>query len=514
MKGLEVVTLKVSRAFQVKILDIELERPVVIVNQDDASQLGLGVGDIVLLTIGDKHVSAIAGVSKTMVKSGEILIPRGIALSLGVSEGEVVGLKPLGLPPSFQVLKKRLRGERLSEGEFSILIRDIVNGLYGSSEIAAFLVSQLFQPLTDQELSYLIKAMVETGVKVKFEEIAYDIHSIGGVPGNSKVALLSVPIVAASGLLIPKTSSRAITSPAGTADTMEVLARVDLTIDEIVEIARKVKGVLAWGGRLNLAPADDIFVSVERRLAIDPDQQMVASILSKKLAMGIDKLLIDIPVGKGSKVESVNRAEEIAALFIRQGTLLNMSVKVAITYGGQPIGMSVGPALEAREALKAHIERRGSRSLIDKAIHLAGLVLEMSGKAQPGTGADIAREIFVSGKAYEKFREIIGAQGGNPNIKPEEVPVGRYTYTLKSPLEGAVTHIDNAAINMIARALGAPADKGAGVEFHAKVGYRVNKGDPLITLYSNSESRLDEAISLLNEYKPIIVEGMLIKAIP
>jgi AMP phosphorylase len=208
------------------------------------------------------------------------------------------------------------------------------------------------------------------------------------------------------------------------------------------------------------------------------------------------------------------RGEQLASLFLRQGSLLNISIKVALTYGGQPIGTTVGPALEAREALKAHIEKRGSRSLVDKAIMLAGLILEMSGRVQPGAGADAAREIFLSGKAYEKFKEIIEAQGGNPGVSPDDIPVGRYTYTLKSPIEGAVTHIDNAAVTLIARALGAPIDKSAGVEFHAKVGYRVNKGDPLLTLYSNSETRLDEAITLLNEYRPIIVEGMLVKTLP
>lgn len=503
-----------TRTFRVKSIDVKFTQATIILNEEDALQLGIGNGSIVLITIGNKQHTAIALTSKTITERGECILPVELVYKLGLSDGDIVGVKPVGLPSSFSALKKRLKGEKLTEVEFMGLIRDIVNGIYGEAEIAAFLVSQLYNPLTDQELSYLVKAMVETGVKVKFEETTYDVHSIGGVPGNSKVALLTVPIVAAAGLLIPKTSSRAITSPAGTADTMEVLARVDLTVDEIVEIARKTKGTLAWGGRLNLAPADDIFVNIERKLAIDPEQQMVASILSKKLAMGVEKLVIDIPVGRGAKVQDLSKAEELASIFIRQGSLLNISIKVAITYGGQPIGTSVGPALEAREALKAHVEKRGSKSLIDKALMLAGLILEMSGKAQPGAGVEIAREIFLSGRAYEKFKEIIAAQGGNPEIKPEEVPVGRYTYTLKSPIEGAVTHIDNTAVNLIARALGAPSDKGAGVEFHAKIGYRVAKGDPLLTLYSNSEARLDEALALLSELKPIVVEGMLIKTIP
>lgn len=503
-----------KRTFRVKSIDVKFPQPIIIINEDDARELGIMSGNVVLATIGDVHRSLIVMTSKTLAQRSECVFPLELMSKLGIIEGDVIGLRLIGLPQSFNALKKRLKGEKLTEGEFLALIRDVVAGMYGEAEIAAFLVSQLYNPLSDSELAHLIKAMVETGVKVKFEETVYDIHSIGGVPGNSKVALISVPIVAAAGLLIPKTSSRAITSPAGTADTMEVLARVDLAVDEIVEIARKVKGTLAWGGRLNLAPADDIFVNIERKLAIDPEQQMVASILSKKLAMGVERLVVDIPVGRGTKVQELKDAESLASIFIKQAGLLNIAIKIAITYGGQPIGTSVGPALEAREALRTHIEKRGSRSLIDKAIMLAGLIIEMSGKAHPGTGVEVARNIFLSGRAYEKFKQIIEAQGGNPNMKPEDIPVGKYTFTLKSPTEGAVTYIDNTAIALIARACGAPYDKGAGVEFHAKVGYRVNRGDPLITIYSNSETRLDDALVLLREHQPIVVEGMLVKTLP
>lgn len=503
-----------QRTLVVKSMDIKHVQPVIIVHEEDTRDLGLSPGSIVLLTVGDMHRPALVMSTRTMVKRGECAIPIDLLMELKIREGDVVGVKSISLPPSFSALRKRLSGEKLGEGEFLSLIRDIVMGIYGEAEIAAFLVSQLYSPLSDQELSYLIKAMVETGTRVKYEEISHDIHSIGGVPGNSKVALLSVPIVASTGLLIPKTSSRAITSPAGTADTMEVLARVDLTVDEIVEVVRRVKGALIWGGKLRLAPADDIFVNIERKLAIDPEQQMIASILSKKIAMGIERLLIDIPVGKGAKVQDIKGAETLASLFIKQAGLLNIVVRIAMTYGGQPIGLSIGPALEAREALKTYIEKRGSRSFVDKAILLAGIVLEMAGKAPPDKGPDLAREVFLSGKAFEKFKQIIEAQGGNPDIKPDDIPVGRYTYTFRSPLEGAVTHIDNTAINVIARALGAPLDKGAGIEFHAKVGYRVSRGDPLVTLYSNSENRLEEALVLMNEYQPIVVEGMLIKTLP
>lgn len=503
-----------SKTYKVRVIDIVYSKPVVIMSSVDAEAMGLKPGIIVTVLNGDKVGVGHLMITSTIVSTGEVALTRDLVNKIKVKDGDVVHIRSVSLPPSFDVLKKRIGGRRISESEFMALIKDFVDGVYDEPEIAAFLVSQLYYPLTDEELTYLTRAMVETGTRAVFDEPVHDVHSIGGVPGNSKVALLTVPIIASAGILIPKTSSRAITSPAGTADTMEVLARVDLELSEIIEIARKTKGLLVWGGKLNLAPADDIFVNVERKLHIDPDQQMIASILSKKLAMSVERLIIDIPTGKGSKVEDMSRAEMLASHFIRQAGLLGIQIKVAITYGGQPIGTTAGPALEAMEALKALIERKGSRSLIDKAILLAGQMFELVGKAPKGGGEEVARDIFITGKAYEKFKEIIEAQGGNPNIKPEDIPVGKYSHTINSPLEGAVTHLDNTAINLVARALGAPFDKGAGIKFHAKVGYRVEKGSPLLTLYSNSQARLETALRLVEELKPIGVEGMLLKTLP
>ncbi len=503
-----------TKHFTTEVIDVNIGRSVVIMNVKDAQELGLGPTSRVRLTKGDKRRSAVIALTATMTQPGKILVSQDIANELRLSKEDMVGLRPIPVPPSFYVLQRRLHGERVSQDEMFKLIKDIVEGAYGEAEIAAFLTSQLYYELSEDELHSLIRAMVETGSKIEFEDTVYDEHSIGGVPGNSKVALIAVPTVAAAGLLIPKTSSRAITSPAGTADTMEVLARVDFTAEEIKEIARKVRATLAWGGRLNLAPADDIFVTIERKLSIDPWHQMVASILAKKAAMGVDNLVIDIPVGRKAKVKTMEDADQLAGLFIRQSARLGMRARIAITFGGQPIGSTAGPALEAMEALKTMTERNGKKCLVDKALTIAGLVLELSGKVPPGRGAEVAKEIFESGKTYEKFKQIIEAQGGDPNVKPEDLPLGQHTYTIESPMEGAVTYIDNAAITTIARAAGAPFDKGAGVYLHKKVGNRVDRGEPLFTIYSSSSTRLQEAINLASRFNPVIVEGMLLKTLP
>ncbi len=482
-------------------------------NPDDASRLGVLPGERVQVICGKCACGAIPVLAPS-VPVGSILVSDTLLSKIRISGCSEAIVVPLGLPPSSDYLLKRMRGEKLAANEIKAIIADIVQGYYDDAGIAAFLVAQYIHGMGEEELEHLIHAMVETGVVVEFGEPVYDIHSIGGVPGNSKVALLAVPIVASTGLLIPKTSSRAITSPAGTADTMEVLARVAFAPEELRDIAKKTRGVLAWGGSLNLAPADDIFVRIERKLSIDPPAQVVASILSKKLAMSVSTLVLDIPVGHGAKIENEMEAEKLASLFLQQAGRLGVRLKVALTYGGEPIGHTAGPALEAREALEALIRGRGSLSIVTKACSLAGLILEMAGVAQQEKGRDMACEIFRSGKAYAKFREILEAQEGDPDVKPEDIEVGKYTYTLESTAEGAVTAIDNRVVTRVARAAGAPEDKRAGVYLHVKTGYRVRRGDPLLTIHASSKAKLKEAVQVLAANTGIMIEGMLLKTIP
>ncbi len=486
---------------------------VVMLSPGDASALGVLPGERVQLICAHCGCGAALLVSRD-VEPGTVVVSEGIYEKIKITGCESVHVVPLGVPSSLGFLQRRLRGEKLGPKEIKAIIADIVQGYYDDAGIAAFLSAQTMRGMDEEELEYLIRAMVETGTVVEFGEPVFDEHSIGGVPGNSKVALLAVPTVASTGLLIPKTSSRAITSPAGTADTMEVLARVAFGPDEIRDIAKKVRGVLAWGGSLNLAPADDIFVRVERKLGLDPPVQLVASILAKKLAMSVSTLVLDIPMGKGAKVETEAEAERLASMFLQQAGRLGIKLRIALTYGGEPIGFTVGPALEAREALETLMKGGGSPSLVTKACSIAGLLLEMGGVSGPGKGFDKACEILRSGKSYQKFREMLEAQEGDPDIKPEDIELGKYTYTLESTSEGTVTHVDNHVITMAARAAGAPQDKRAGIRLHVKVGYRVSKGDPLLTIYANSKTKLKEALQVLATMSPVAVEGMLIKVLP
>ncbi len=501
---------------KLKVRVLDLHGPifnVAILHEADARELNVAARERVSVARDERCVNLIVEITTTVVDRGVIGIPVEAAEELGVSSGDTVTCRPAGPPGSLNYIRRLIKGGRLTPYELRSIIEDVVAHRLSEVEIAGFLLAQYYRGMSVEETVELVRAMVDVGERIVFDEPAYDVHSIGGVPGNSKVALLTVPIVASTGVLIPKTSSRAITSPSGTADTMEVFARVDLTPEELRRVAIKTRGTLAWGGRLGLAPADDIFIRVENPLGIDPRPQMVASILSKKLAMSVGFVLIDIPIGPKAKVENRDEARELARMFEEVSRRINIKLKCALTYGGQPIGYTVGPALEAREALKA-LMGEGPMSLVEKAVSLAGMVLEAAGVVDPGLGYHRAKDILASGKALEKFLEIVEAQGGDPGVKPEDISVGEKTVDIFSPVDGYVVAVDNEAITLIARTAGAPADKGAGVRIYHKAGHRVRKGEKILTIYSSSSVRLAEAEALARRLNPIRIEGMLLGVYP
>ncbi|HDQ06706.1 MAG TPA: thymidine phosphorylase, partial [Candidatus Bathyarchaeota archaeon] len=339
-----------------------------------------------------------------------------------------------------------------------------------------------------------------------------DKHSIGGVPGD-KTTLLVIPIVSAAGFTIPKTSSRAITSPAGTADRMEVLCPVDLTIDEMRDTVKKTNSCIAWGGTLELAPADDLLIQVEYPLSIDP--LLLPSIMSKKKAIGADYVVIDIPTGRGAKIKTIGEAHALAQEFIELGKRLDMHIQCAVTFGEQPIGYGIGPALEAREALSA-LMGKGPIDLVNKAVSLASLLFEMMGVKD---GIRKAKDILESGEAEKKFREIIAAQGGDPDVQPEDIEVGNETVVIRAEEKGRIQWINNRAMAQIARTAGAPKTRGAGVLLSKKLGDKVTKGDILYTIFSGSTQKIESAVTLAEDLNPIGItekfgEKMLVDRIP
>lgn len=494
-------------------MDLEIGENSIIMNREDAVERGLNAGDRVRLFLGPRARTVIVHLSSTFVSRGEIGIFASSMEEMGLKPGDTVRIAHAERPASIDVIKKKMRGEKLSREEIFELVRDIVDDNLTDVELTAYVVSVQTMGMDMDEIAWLTEAMVRTGDTLDFEGEIFDVHSIGGVPGN-KYALIAVPTAAAAGLRIPKTSSRAISSAAGTADVMEVLARVDLSLEKIKEIVETVGATLAWGGAVNLAPADDKIIRVEYPLGIDPRPQLLASVMAKKKAMGANVVVIDIPMGEEAKVENYAEARKLARDFIELGERLGMMVDVAITYGGQPVGKAIGPALEAKEALMALEGKPVSSSLIEKSTAIAGILLELGGKARRGEGKAVAKEILRSGRSREKFLEIIEAQGSRGIESSEEVPVGKYHEDVTSMEDGYVGRLSNKALVRIARIAGSPRDKGAGIWLNKKKGDRVEKGDVLFTIYSSSRERLEMALRAARRLMPHKIEGMILERIP
>jgi AMP phosphorylase len=448
------------------------------------------------------------------VPEGFIGVPVQSAQKLSLKDGDEVQVSiELRSPPdSYNLIKRRIQtGQVFTKPDLDMIIQDVINGRLNQLEKGTLILSQYYQDYGMDEIEYLCRAISESGETLDFKGVATDKHSLGGVPGN-KVSLLLVPILAAAGLLIPKTSSRAITSASGTADTMEALGcQVAFKADEILEITSKIGGMICWGGALNLAPADDILIKeVEFPLGLNPRSMMMASIMAKKKAFGIEMMVLDVPTGKGCKVTTLEEAEVLSRTFGELGRRLGIRVECGITFGSSPVGHNIGPALEAQEALSALMNpKEASHSLVEKSTALAGILLEMSGKALRGQGQGLAAEILRSGKAYKKMRDIIEAQGGNPNIKPDEIPMGTHTFDYIAPSNGWIVEINNDAITRIARAAGAPTDRGAGIVFIRKK-EAVAAGEPIFRVFTNSERKIKDVEAAIAKIPPVTVEGMLL----
>jgi thymidine phosphorylase len=430
------------------------------------------------------------------VVSGAFLSPDEAGLSeaawrlLKAHEGDVATLRHPAPLESLGHVRAKVYGRRLTAAAFDAVIADVAAGHYSDLQLAAFVTACAGDGLDIEETVSLTRAMVNVGERMTWSEgMVMDKHSVGGLPGN-RTTMLIVPIVAACGLRMPKTSSRAITSPAGTADTMETLAPVDLDVAQIQRVVERTGGCVVWGGAVRLSPADDILIRVERPLDLDSQGQLVASVLSKKAAAGATHVLIDMPVGPTAKVRSTHAAHLLSRQLEQVGQALGLKVRVVQTDGAAPVGRGIGPALEARDVL-AVLNREASApaDLALRSLQLAGKVLEFGGVAETDEGIDLATAVLDDGRAWRKFEEICEAQGGM-----REPPVARYRQAVVAQRSGCVITIDNRRLARIAKLAGAPKTPCAGIDLQVQIGEFVERGQPLFTLHADSPGALAYAV--------------------
>ncbi len=403
---------------------------------------------------------------------------------------------------AIKTIQKKLVGKKLTYKEIYTLMDEIAHHRLSDVLTAYFVASSFKEGFSPDELYYFTKAMVETGTHLHFDGIVADKHSTGGIAGT-RTSMIIVPIIASAGFKIPKTSSRAITSPAGTADVMEVLAPVTFTPEHLKKIVDKIGGCVVWGGKLGLAPADDVIIDVEEELSFESFDKVIISIMAKKVAVGANHLILDIPVGKTMKIRHYADAEKIADKFKALGKRFDIEVTADVNESLQPFGNGVGPMLEARDVLYI-LEQDKNRpiELEAKALRLAGRLLDSCYKTAkiPKNGEDEARALLQSGKALAKFREILKEQGGDQDVTSSTLRFTDHKHEVKAGKRGKIKAIENYNLNTVARILGAPHDIQAGIYMHKKIDEHVDSSDVIMTLYAKDLHRLKEAVVTLESF--------------
>lgn len=425
----------------------------------------------------------------TLIAADEIGLCDDAFLDLGLPEGAPVRATISPAPRSVDLIRNKLQGRRLDRGAFDAILGDVTRHRYSKVELSMFVLACALRSLDLQEVVDFTRAMIASGTRLDFGPgPVADKHSIGGIPGN-RTTMVVVPILAALGLAVPKTSSRAITSPSGTADTMAVLAEVALSPERLHEVVAEAGACIAWGGALALAPADDILITVERPMEIDTEPQMVASILAKKKTAGATHVVIDVPVGRHAKVRSWEEADRLAGLFRAVAEQIELRVEVALTDARGPIGWGIGPRLEALDVLAVLAREPGApRDLREKSLYLAGRILELAGTVVAAGGYRAAQQALDSGAAERTFQRIITAQG-----RRELPPEAPFTCTVTAAADGMIREIDCWEIARVAKRAGAPANIAAGVRLRHTIGEVVAHGAPLFDIHAQSEAQLDFA---------------------
>ncbi|MYN03274.1 thymidine phosphorylase [Pseudoduganella sp. DS3] len=469
------------------------QQPVAYLRRDGAvcKAEGFEAQSRVELQCGTRVVAATLNVVDGALLNGqEVGLSEAAWEALGADGAAAVTVRHAAPLASFAAVRGKIHGRPLDDAAAQAIVADIAGGRYPDIHLASFITACSGNRLDLAETIALTGAMAAVGQRMQWPSpVVVDKHCVGGLPGN-RTTLLVVPIVAACGMTMPKTSSRAITSPAGTADTMETLAPVAIGIDGMRRVVEREGGCIVWGGSVTLSPADDVLIRVERPLELDSDGLLVSSVLSKKLAAGASHVLIDIPVGRTAKVRSEQAAQALAARLEAAGRALGLAVRCVVSDGSQPVGVGIGPALEAMDVL-AVLQNAASapQDLRQRALVLAAAVLELGGRAAPGAGLALATQVLDSGTAWAKFQAICAAQGGL-----REPPRAPCTHVLEARHSGRVVAVDNRKLATLAKLAGAPHAAAAGVRFFAPLGSRLEVGQPVLTVHADSPGELAYAL--------------------
>lgn len=498
-----------SKELIIKKMDIHTGELIALLNDLDARELGvLPLERIIIRNEKAEYVAVVVDITTNYIQKGTIGLYEDVFEAIDLTGINQIKVYRAPKPESINFIKDKMRAKTLSFEQIKAIVDDIKHNKLSKIELTGFMSGVYINGMDTNESYAMAKCIMDSGDKLDLGvSPIVDKHSIGGI--NGRATMLVVPIIAAGGLYIPKTSSRAITSPAGTADSMEVLTNVEFSIQEFKEIVLKTKGGIIWGGGISLAPVDDKMIKVEFPLSLDPKGQVVASVLAKKATVGAQKVVIDLPVGKDLKVKSVVDAEDLAGRFITVGKMLGMDVKALITNGSVPSGPAFGPALEARHTLSI-LEGKVFDNLAEKATEIAGKIFEMAGRSKTGEGVTLAKTILRDGSALNKMQEIIRLQGKKCD-KAKDVPIGEYHEDILANTEGYIQDMSIKELTEVAKYSGCPYDKGAGLLLHVNPNESVKKGDLLFTIYADNKEKLQSARYYAQKVKPVSLENVILE---
>ena len=455
----------------------------------------------VQVRLGDRSIIATLNiVFGTLLGSDEAGLSEAAWNLLAPQPGERLSFAHPTAVDSMSFVRAKIYGQRLVESQFDAVVSDVVAGRYTDVELAAFLTGCADSRLSQEEVTALTRAMINTGERLTWPyRHVMDKHCVGGLAGN-RTTMVVVPIAASLGLVMPKTSSRAITSPSGTADTMEVLAPVDLTLARLREVIEREGACIAWGGAVHLSPADDIFVRVERALDLDSEGQLVASVLAKKAAAGSTHVVLDIPVGPTAKVRSISGAHRLQRLLEHTAHAIGLKVRSLVSDGRQPVGRGIGPALEARDVLAVLRNEPGApQDLRSHSLDIAAALVELGGLAQGEEARALVTAMLNEGHAWAKLQAICEAQGGM-----REIPRASQTHEVVAAHAGHVSAIDNRLLSRVAKLAGAPAVPSAGLELLVRMDDAVQKGQPLFRIHADNPGDLDYVLEFVQRHAGIV----------
>lgn len=473
---------------------------VVLLNEDTAIEHGINAGDHIVISIeNEPEIVCVVDTTTDLIDKKHIGIYKEVYEKDGIKNDDQVLITLSQKPESVSHIRDKILGYELNYEDIKGIMDDIVKERLGVIEKTYFL-STIYNPgYSDTELYYLTKAMAETGFELRFDGIVADKHSIGGIAGKG-ITPLVVSIVSSFGLKVPNTSTRSITTPAGTADILETITPVSFNKDQLQKIIDEANACMIWGGGLGIAPADDELIRIERPIEIESFDKFLMSIIAKKVALGVNHLLVDIPAGIQGKIHEMKDVERLKDKFISLGAKFGIKVEVYVRHPLGIDGNGVGPKLEMREVLYV-LENSPLKSmqLENEAVKMASLVLELTGVASTEDSFNKAKDALYNGAAYNKFKQIIKAQGGNENVKSSDLDLKSHCLNFKSVLNGTVKSVYNKRAIELGRILGCPLDKDAGIYFHKKPGDTINTQEKMFSIYSSTKDRLNLGIGYIQK---------------